>query len=622
MSAIISEKFRIFNAKQFLESIGNEDVNGNITNDRNKMYFFVGRPQRWDAYLEIYSKGAVDFSIGREVYVSTGPTGTSYTYANTPFRATVVGSYQNSVLLSNVFPTVTSAPLSGSTIQEWDGAANVSGATAQTATYRYATEDVPPVPLDNQEEAYDIYDDLIAAKRITASYVRPVVPRIDWNITARPKFDMYRPDYAATPFASNGVTPSGGIGKSTATGATSLSNAVFYVMNKQYEVFKCLYNGEDPDNVSGQNVTYEPKTNPSSGQGTYATGVYTEPAGTAGYMWQYLYTIPTNDVLRFLSSDFMPICPYQGATPVTGSIYSVVIKDRGANLPNGTHYSRIMGDGQQGAVEITVTGGEITSVRIPTDLLATARGNGYSYASIPLISGGVTQAGLYSDTAFASAVTVPSGATGNIEVVISPKGGHGSDLEMELNAKRVMANIRLTYAEGSGDFPVDNDFRRIGIIKDPTNYNTTVVSTDETLNGLYAIKLEQSQADYVPDEQISQEVPGGFAYGTVVSWTLDSGSTTSGILKYIQTPSAHKGPDGIVRPFTNDNSKEIVGASSLADGVPTSTFTQDALGLSFTNGLALPEIQNNSGDLIYIENRRLITRAADQIEDIKLVIEF
>ena len=59
---------------------------------------------------------------------------------------------------------------------------------------------------------------------------------------------------------------------------------------------------------------------------------------------------------------------------------------------------------------------------------------------------------------------------GALEVVIGPEGGHGSaDMEAELNAKRVMTNIRLTYAEGAGDFPVDNDFRRIGIIKDPTS---------------------------------------------------------------------------------------------------------------------------------------------------------
>ena len=47
MAAIISDKFRIFNASQFLESL-DEAENTN-------MYFFVGRPQRWDSYLEIYS---------------------------------------------------------------------------------------------------------------------------------------------------------------------------------------------------------------------------------------------------------------------------------------------------------------------------------------------------------------------------------------------------------------------------------------------------------------------------------------------------------------------------------------------------------------------------------------
>jgi hypothetical protein len=44
--------------------------------------------------------------------------------------------------------------------------------------------------------------------------------------------------------------------------------------------------------------------------------------------------------------------------------------------------------------------------------------------------------------------------------------------------------------------------------------------------------------------------------------------------------------------------------------------------MTFAAGLANPEIENNSGEIIYVENRRLITRAPDQIEDIKLVIEF
>ena len=51
--------------------------------------------------------------------------------------------------------------------------------------------------------------------------------------------------------------PSGGgqIGRQTATGASSIADAKFYVMNSAYEVFKCLYNGENPSNTTGQNAT-------------------------------------------------------------------------------------------------------------------------------------------------------------------------------------------------------------------------------------------------------------------------------------------------------------------------------------------------------------------------------
>ena len=65
---------------------------------------------------------------------------------------------------------------------------------------------------------------------------------------------MWKPDYSATPGGG------GQIGKSTATGATSISDAKFYVMNSYYEVFKCLYNGENPSNTTGQNATEEPST--------------------------------------------------------------------------------------------------------------------------------------------------------------------------------------------------------------------------------------------------------------------------------------------------------------------------------------------------------------------------
>ena len=48
MAAIISEKFRIFNAKQFLESLSEAAA--------TNMYFFVSRPQKLNGYLDIYKQ--------------------------------------------------------------------------------------------------------------------------------------------------------------------------------------------------------------------------------------------------------------------------------------------------------------------------------------------------------------------------------------------------------------------------------------------------------------------------------------------------------------------------------------------------------------------------------------
>jgi hypothetical protein len=185
-----------------------------------------------------------------------------------------------------------------------------------------------------------------------------------------------------------------------------------------------------------------------------------------------------------------------------------------------------------------------------------------------------------------------------------------------------MTNIRLTYAEGGGDFPVENDFRRIGILQDPYLYGTSNFATVDTLSNLRAIKLTNVTGIFQQDEEITQSLPGGgVAKGTVVAWTLDSGSTTSGVLKYFQSPENHLN-NGVVRAFISNATFAVTGQTSNITGTVDTTFNASALGSTFTNGLALPELQPNSGEIIYIENRRLITRAPDQVEDIKLVIEF
>ena len=621
MAAIISEKFRIFNAKQFLESLteGASDTSA----DRSRMYFFVGRPQAWDSFLEVYAVDGGSFTAGNEVYVGAN-------YGAATFKGTIVKVLPSSLLISNVGPLPTSSPALGSGLKEYDGAAD-TGVTATTGVYRYSTENIPPAPLDNLSEKYSVYSDIIAAKRITSSFARSVIRRYNWDTANNPKFDMWKPNYSAD-------APGGGaIGVNTALGGGSISTAKFYVMNQQYEVFKCLYNGESIANPTGVNVVHEPKTNPSAGLGSYANGIFTAPDGS--YIWKYMYTMPTDDVLAFLSSDFMPIAAAGEASrlatetaAVAGSLDVALIKDAGTGLTNGTYYAPVLGDGTGAVAKLVVSSGAIESVEMEV------RGSGYTYASIPIVTGvpsetaGSTEAiGLFSDTALTTSQAVAATSTPALEVILPPQGGHGSDFETELNAKRVMTNIRLTFVESAGDFPVDNDFRRIGIIKDPYEYGTTTFATADTLSGLKSVKITGATGDYTPDEMISQTVTGGTAKGTVVSWTLDAGSPTptpstpgSGVLKYMQSPAYHRDDNEIVRDFASDAANAIVGADSATQGTVEVALADgtELVGVTFTDGLADPEIAANSGDLIYIENRRLITRAADQIEDIKLVIEF
>ena len=568
MAAIISEKFRIFNAKQFLESLSEASA--------TNMYFFVGRPQKWYAYLEIYNVSGT-FAVG-ETVTGGGLSGT------------VQEVHPNSLLLA--VTNATSAPASGSTMT-----GGTSSATAKASTYRYATEDAPPAPIDNQIEKAAVYDDIIAAKRITSTFARLVAPRYNWSLSTNPKFDMYRPNYSPTPGGG------GAIGVQTALGSSALSGSKYYVMNSNYEVFKCLYNGQTPANATGINATYEPKTSPTAGQGTYANGLFTESA--TGYIWKYMYTLSTADVIAFLSSDFLPMGTYAGPAAVDGAVHIAVIKDGGANMPtSGTVYVGVDGDGTGAIVKITTSaGGAISAVTMENV------GSGYTYGSVRLVNGNV-----YTDTGLSNAATIAANASGAVEVIMSPEGGHGADLAAEFFAKRVMTNVRLTYAEGSGDFPVDNDFRRIGIIQDPYNYGTTTVATATTLRGTAAVKLTGS-GDYTIDEEITQTVSGGTAKGRVVSW-----DSTNGILKYFQSPDLHT-HNGKVLAFDHASNNVTGATSSTARPIDANQDTALA-DISFTDGKANPEIAPNSGDIVYIENRRQITRAADQIEDIKLVIEF
>ena len=106
--------------------------------------------------------------------------------------------------------------------------------------------------------------------------------------------------------------------------------------------------------------------------------------------------------------------------------------------------------------------------------------------------------------------------------------------------------------------------------------------------------------------------------GIVVEW-----DATNKILFYVQNSYDNQGTDATMKqkiPFGGNST--ITGATSNATGVPDTSSSATVNNTVFVAGYASPELQPDSGDVIYIENRKPISRASDQTEDVKLVVEF
>ena len=437
------------------------------------------------------------------------------------------------------------------------------------------TDSLPQTPADNESAEIYAYDDLMSVKKIDSSNVSFVIPRRNW--TSGQVYDYYRHDYNSYQTGSTST-------KETSTsGATVLSDSTFYVLTAARNVYKCL------DNNNGGTSTVEP------------TGTSTSILTTGdGYKWKFMYTLTAAQQVNFLSPDFMAVATDSNVSSaaVNGSIDVVKIKNAGSGGTNGTHTGiAIRGDGTGGEVTVVIASGAVDSVTV------TSPGSGYTAGYIRLAD--IQAAG---GTGLISA---------ELDCIISPKGGHGKNAVEELGGFFVMLNQSLEGTEqtNSGDYVVDQDFRRIVLMRDPKSGGTAASST--TLRATQSVRFASSPTpgSFTTDEKITQASTG--AVGKVVEF-----DSSNRILYYIQTRHNDSGADsnGNVTAFSGAN--VITGADSGATGTPSAAASETADNITFTNGYASPELDHDSGEILYMENRAPITRTADQTENVKLIIEF
>ncbi len=442
---------------------------------------------------------------------------------------------------------------------------------ADARTNNEGTDTAPVTPSDNTNSQTFPFDDMLAAKKISTSDVAFAIPRRNWATGTT--YDIYRHDYGD--YATGTTTDI-----TSNSGASTLHDASFYVITSAKNVYKCL------DNDNNTASTVEPT-------GTSVTILSTSD----GYKWKYMYTLSASQQANFLSTDFMAVSTNStvSAAAVDGAINVVKIKSAGSGGTNGTHTNiDIRGDGSAGKVSVTVAGGVVTAVTVTTP------GTGYTFGTISnaqIVSGGATNL---------------TGA--ELDVIIEPKGGHGFNAVNELGGFYVMMNTSLEGKETSNtsDFTVANDFRKITLIRDPKSGGSAASAT--TLRATKAINLTGISGTFTIDEEINQASTN--AVGKVVEW-----DSVNKILYYIQTRHNDEGVDSNGNQTAFSGTNLITGQSSTANGTPTTT-TSTINSQSFTSGYSASEIDADSGDILYIENRAPITRAVDQTENIKLVIEF
>lgn len=468
-------------------------------------------------------------------------------------------------------------------------------------------EQTPPSPIDSSDNQNDIWDTIIALKRINSDDVRLVVRKIEWQ--SGTTYDMYRHDVSRDKI-------------SVPSSRTSLYESNFYVMNSDYRVYICLHNGIDPENPNGR---------PSVDEPTF-TDLEPKNAGVSGdgYIWKYLFTIKPNDIIKFDSINYIPVpknwstnsdtlAIRDNADPlISGQLKIATILNRGSGLGSPKVYNNvpIVGDGFD--AEATVIVGNDSTVE---SINITNGGYGYTYGTVDLEYAGIT------------GDVLPI-----FEIIIPPLKGHGYDIYRDLGSKNVLIYSRIENDDLNPDFITGNKIARIGIIKNPLFPDTDSILTTSKVSNTYAIKLTGnfSTASFPANSKITQTVSTGItAVGRVVSY-----DNRTGVLKYWQDRSnvgfqTGKSNSSFVPQYgydlirfsssggtingTINNLSVDTAFSGLSTTINSRTYN---LGQSFVNGLSDPEVEKYSGEMIYIDNRPSITRSTNQKEDIKVILQF
>lgn len=220
----------------------------------------------------------------------------------------------------------------------------------------------------------------------------------------------------------------------------------------------------------------------------------------------------------------------------------------------------IDGDGTGAAATATVEGGAVTKITV------TNYGLGYRWANVTITGSG-------------------QGATAR--AVRAPYGGHGKDPINGMFSRTLMFYTNISRDTNQG-FDVNNDFRQLGIIKNPRQFGQVALLKSALASACYVVTGTIDTLNFTPDMDLFLGDLEGRRFRIV------SVTPTAALLQSL------------------DNAVPTVGSVFLNS--ESETFT--------ASGVTSPTVDKYSGDLLFIDNKQAFTPTADQTVTLRTVIKF
>ena len=452
---------------------------------------------------------------------------------------------------------------------------------------QWRTAGVPPVPTPSTNDVIQFQSSLQSVKKVEdVSYV---IPRVNWS-------------------AGSIYTPWDNTNSSDTTfGALKPVIGSYYVITDQNNVYICIQQGLSNTGVV-QNSLNKPTGVTSS---VFVTG--------DGYAWKFMYNVGVFNAQRYLTSNYIPVELVELGTKtveelsasraaqyliqqaaVSSQVIGVAIDSSGVGYPKNSKIK----------VNIYVQGNNPTIV---ANAYARTDNNGKVFQCImkskyDALDEFAFGSG-YNKTTWAllntDSVGTGSGAQLRPIVDLNP-GGMGADPINDLNSSSLMYTVRLVGNEFE-TFNVQNDFRQIGLIENPTKDSAApalvtklVASAMKTLHIIPSAGFDKTTigADAIVFEVANPQKKAIVDYYQEVS-------ATEGIIHCHQTLTTGW------ELFTN------VDGTAIQIGSNTGTSIKPATGTMLRPG----GMDNFSGEVLYIDNRVPIERDANQTEDIKIIID-